>query len=209
MQRPYNDDGLNKIYDLLFCDDADLYRSTTDGRDAYPWSAIFADPIDRPALEKLVGDPDAESRLRMLAANMLGKAGIAITPKHLFGTVVEVGMAEGLDVVAAYEDGTARYINYSGKLIVWETSTSPSDMLIRELMDASQKVVDVIGPWDRERLGPPKTGNVRMTFLVSDGLYFGEGPFDDLARDPMGGPVISSAAELMNFLIGNSAPQSR
>lgn len=209
MHPPYSDHGLNQIYDLLFCDDADLYRSTVESQDTFPWSVIFADPVDRPALEKLVGDPDAESRIRILAANILRNTGIAISPKHLFGTVVEVGMAEGLDVLAAYEDGTARYINYSGKLIVWETSTPPSNMLIKELLDASQSVVDVIGPWDRERLGPPKTGNVRMTFLVSDGSYFGEGPFDDLARDPMGGPVINGAAELMNFLIGNSVPQSR
>jgi hypothetical protein len=36
-----------------------------------------------------------------------------------------------------------------------------------------------------------------MTFLVSDGLYFGEGPFNALQKDPMGGPVLAKATQLV------------
>lgn len=36
-----------------------------------------------------------------------------------------------------------------------------------------------------------------MTFLVSDGLYFGEGRFEALQQDAMAGPVLAKASELL------------
>jgi len=36
-----------------------------------------------------------------------------------------------------------------------------------------------------------------MTFLVSDGLYFGEGPFGALQQDRMAGPVLAKATQLL------------
>ena len=68
-------------------------------------------------------------------------------------------------------------------------------------MAASQNVVDRIGPWDQDRLAPPGENQVRMTFLVSDGLYFGQGPFDVLENDTIGGPVIAKATSLLEALI--------
>ena len=206
---PYRDDGLNKIYELLFCDDAALYRDGHAAADDHPWSVLLALRPDPEALRGVIEDPKVETRPKILAANLLRAAGEPLPPKQLFGVVVEVAMDEGLDVIAAYEDGSARYINYSGRLIVWDAATAESKHLIDQLLRASQVVVDQIGPWGRGRLNPPKAGNVRMSFLVSDGLYFGEGPFNDIAGDPMGGPVINSAAGLMNFLIEHATAQSR
>jgi len=40
-----------------------------------------------------------------------------------------------------------------------------------------------------------------MTFLVSDGLYFGEGPFNALQKDPLGGPVLAKAAQLLQLSV--------
>jgi hypothetical protein len=79
---------------------------------------------------------------------------------------------------------------------------------VGDLFSAAYTLVEQIGPWEGERRPPPTAGNARLTFLVSDGLYFGEGPFDVLARDPMGGPVIDRAAKLMTFLIDNATDQS-
>jgi hypothetical protein len=122
--------------------------------------------------------------------------------------IIEVGLDEGLDVLAAYEDGSARYINHSEKLIVWDATTDESNRLIADLFASARTVVDRIGPWDGTRRPPPTTSNIRLTFLVSNGLYFGEGPFDVLAQDPMAGPVINRATELMNFLVSTTLDQS-
>jgi len=147
--------------------------------------------------------------LKVIAANMLTARGRPAAGRRIFGVIVEVGMDEGLDVLAAYEDGTARYINYSAKLIVWDARTNESDEIIADLFATARPLVDRIGPWDGERREPPTAGNARLTFLVSNGLYFGEGPFSALHGDALGGPVIDGAVKLMTFLIENATDQSR
>lgn len=204
----YKSDSINQIYNLLFCDDIELYRSTTSSV-GYPWTEILQDDAVDSELQKVIDDPQLESRQKLLAANRLRQRGKPLPGRRIFGVVVEVGLEEGLDVLAAYEDGTARYINHSEKLVIWDSKTPESNELVVDLFLAARKVVDAIGPWDRPRLQPPKMGNIRMSFLVSDGLYFGEGPFDVLVKDPMGGPVVDRAAKLMNYLVNAASSQSR
>ena len=194
----YSDPAIDQIYELLFCDELALYRGDPT---AYPWSVLLASPPDVEDLNKLVNDEDIETRPRILAANLLRSMGKPDEGKQLFGVIVEVGLDEGLDTLAAYEDGTARYINYSGSMIVWDTRTKESDELVVDLFAAARNVVEQIGPWEEPRLNRPRAGNIRLSFLVSDGLYFGEGPFEMLAADQIGGPVVAAATSLMQFLI--------
>jgi hypothetical protein len=98
------------------------------------------------------------------------------------------------------------YINYTESMIVWDSKTEESNDLVVDLFLASRNVVEQIGPWDRARLARPAAGNIRMTFLVADGLYFGEGPFEALAKDPIGGPVVAAATKLMQFLVMTARP---
>jgi len=135
---------------------------------------------------------------------LFSNRGIVHPDKELFAVVLEVGLEDGLDTLAAYKDGTARYINQSGKMIIWETRTRESDELIENLFQQAQTVVDKIGPWDDDRKPPPGNGMIRMSFLVGNNLYFGEGPFQALYNDPMGRPVIDGGTKLMQFLIDNS-----
>ena len=187
---------LDPIYDLLFCDGPDEIAALTD-----PTSSDEC-------LKAVFNDPGAGSRKKIATANLLRARGISDTGTELFGVIVEVSMPEGLDVLAVYEDGTARYINYSGKLVVWETVTKDSDKLVNDLFAASRSVVSNIGPWAGERLPPPVEGNARLSFLTADGLYFGEGPFDLLAADPMGGAIIDRAGKFMAFLVEQTLAQS-
>lgn len=208
--KPYSNEGINKIYDLLFCDDLGLYLA--DGQvnlsETYPWRELSQPETSDDDLQRVVEDSALEARQRILAANILNERGSVRAGKRVFAVIVEVARDEGLDVVAAYNDGTARYINFSEKLIVWDARTDESDALIGELFSAARALVEQIGPWDRSRLPPPKAGNARISFLVSDGLYFGEAGFEVLARDQMGGAVIHHAAKLMAFLMQKSMDQT-
>jgi hypothetical protein len=206
--KPYTDEALNRIYDLLFCDDTEAYRAASTSTDP-PWSVLFDRNATNEELHSLIDDNSVETRPKLLASNILLGRGEPLPARRIFGVVVEVGMDEGLDVLAAYEDGTARYLNYSGKIIVWEVGTRESKELVVDLFLAARKVVEQIGPWERKRLPPPTRGNSRISFLVSNGLYFGEAPFETLAKDPLGGRVIDRAAKLMNVLIRNATDQSR
>lgn len=196
---PYKEDGLNKIYNLLFCDDMALYQSGT-STEGYPWDVLFAATPDTDQLIKIVADTMLESRQRILGYKLLAEKNAPVNKKELLAVIVEVALPEGLDVLAAFADGSARYINHAEKLLIWENRTVESNQLIGQLFNESITVVNKIGPWEDARKPFPVDEMVRLSFLVADKLYFGEGPFDVLANDPMGGPVIDAATKLMAYL---------
>jgi hypothetical protein len=115
----------------------------------------------------------------------------------LLGVIVEVPLDGGLDVLAAYADGRVRYINQSGKIAIFEGGPPEVQASAKQLVAASTGLVSRIGPRDRARLPPPVAGHIRITFLVSDGLYFGEGSFKAMQADPMAGPIVRKATELL------------
>ena len=198
--KPYHDAGLNKIYGLLFCDSADLYKSDTQPA-GYPWNILLADNPDLDKLQAITVDETVETRPRILAYNLLLAKGFPVHAKELLGVIIEVAVGDGLDVVAAFSDGTCRYLNHSEKVLVWDTQTDKSNQLVSQLFSDSMNVVNRIGPWDQGRTSYPTEGMIKLSFLVSDGLYFGQGPFGALQNDPMAGPVINSAVQLMTYLI--------
>ena len=201
MYSPYGRADVDFMYNLLFCDDLDLFRNPNLDGDPGPWPMLLADPPDEAALMEFAADDGNEGRLRALAYNRLRRAGAAIPTKQLLGVIVEVPLEQGLDVLAAFSDGGVRYLNQSGKIAVFEGEGTPVADLAKDLLVAARPVVDQIGPWEKPRLPPPVAGNVRITFLVSDGLYFGEGPFGALQADAMAGPVLSHAAGLLRKVV--------
>lgn len=198
MQQPYKKDYLNQFYEQFFCEDYSVYVSA-DEKPVYPFDVLASS--DTAALEKIAADPDMESRVRLLAYRRLASLGIPITEKTLLGVIVEVDMEQGLDTLAVYADGSARLIGQAENMIIWEQRTKESDELISRLFNDSKNVVAMIGPWTEDRLPHPAAGEVRLNFLVSDGYYFGQGPFDVLSKDAMGGPVIATATDLLVFLV--------
>lgn len=198
---PYKNEAINKLYEMLFCDNPKLFKNSIELITLYPWDILLADPINLSDLTKITQDQSLESRMKLLAYNQLRNHGAKIQTNELLGVVVEVALEEGLDVLAAYNDGSARYINYSESVIMLQDSSDQSNRLIQDLFEKSKQVVNQIGPWNQDRLPYPDTGQVRLSFLVSDGLYFGQGPINQLFQDPMGGPVLESASQLMSYLI--------
>ena len=194
---PYESEATNTIYNLLFCDDLSLYRSEFEGKAEGPWKVLFATPPNARDLLALATTSSEQSRLRILAFNALDQKTAGTHPGELLGVVIEAGLDDGLDTLAAYKDLSARYINHSEKMIVWETNEPGLDEKIRSLLAASERVVEKIGPWNKARLPPPVKGLMRMTFLVSDGLYFGQGPMEALQIDPLAAPVVATATQLL------------
>ena len=155
-------------------------------------------------LRRILEMPDLESRHYLQAWHFLRELGESPTDrdaKRLYGVVVEVALDEGLDIVAAYADHTARYLNYSGAAIVWERPNESLDQAIDSLLAAGRMVAAQIGPGEGPRPAAPPKGQVRISMLVPSGLHFGQGPFDALSGDPLGGPVIAAAMQLMQSLI--------
>jgi hypothetical protein len=42
---------------------------------------------------------------------------------------------------------------------------------------------------------------VRLTFVVSDGLYYCEGSFAELQRDTVAGPLLQRATEVLELIV--------
>ena len=201
---PYKDESTNLIYNLLFCDNLDLYKSNTEPQYKYPFDKLFSDNNSIDDFKNIINDSSIDTRIKILAYNKLGANGYKIDNKELLAVIVEVGLDKGLDVLASFSDGTARYINQSGKILIWETTDKTSNKLTKDLFVKSKQVVDKIGPWDKPRRPHPTKGNVRITFLVSDGLYFGEAPTNVLFNDPMASPALLAATDLMKYLTEKS-----
>lgn len=197
LHHPYKESHVNFLYNLLFCDDLTLLKNNRAEQETDLWRTLLEKPADKAALIKVASDGNAEGRMRAFAYNRLRSMGVAVPSKKLLGVIVEVPLEEGLDVLAAFSDGGVRYLNQSGKVAVFEGGDTSVAELAKELISIAQPIVSKIGPWEQQRLPPPEMGNVRITFLVSDGLYFGEGPFDVLRRDSMAGPVIAKATQLL------------
>lgn len=182
----------------------DPWRSFAEARRAFESN----DPAAAAApLRRVLSTPALESRHYLQAWHHLRAVGERLDAghaKHLYGVVVEVSMPGGLDLLAAYEDGTARYYNYSGAGVVWERPDASLDAAVSALLEAGRTLVEQTGPWEGERPPAPRDGDVRVSLLTPSGLHFGQGPFDALASDQLGGPVIAAATRLMQELIAKT-----
>ncbi len=202
---PYKDNSTNVFYNLLFCDNLSLYRQTTPQPYVYPFDLLFSETSSATDFQKIINDSSSDSRIKILAYNRQFANGQIPNKKELLAVIVEVGLENGLDVLASFNNGTARYINQSEKILVWETTTDKTaNELTDNLFSKCREIVNKIGAWDKPRKPQPIMGNARISFLVSDGLYFGEGPMNILFSDPMAGPALTKATELMKYITENS-----
>jgi hypothetical protein len=157
-------------------------------------------------LQSIVQRSKLESRHYLQAWFGLRELGQAPPPgqaKHVYGVVVDVPVEDGLDTLAAYEDGTARYINFRGAVIIWEAPDAQLKDPIEKLLSTARTLAKLIGPWEGPR-PPMAPGMARISLLTPSGLHFGQAPFEALMGDSMAAPLISAATELMQALIALS-----
>jgi hypothetical protein len=202
---PYRNPAANSIYHLLFADDLAAFAPRT-GDPPAPWqTTLFGNPVAAHAVQALAEDATAEGRVRALAYEWLRGHGEAVAPRILLGAIVEVPLDNGLDVLAAYVDGGVRYLHHSGRMMFFEGTVPALQPYVRDVLAAAQAIVARIGPWEEPRRPPPQAGHVRLSFLVSDGLYFGEGPVETLSHDPLAGPLLARATALLQQVVALDA----
>lgn len=201
---PYKEGSINLIYNLLFCDNLDLYKEHTKELHNFPFNVLFSANSLEIDLQKIIDDTNSDPRLKVLAYKKQFALGYKPIKKELLAVIVEIGLDNGLEVLASFNDGSARYINQTEKILVWEATDEKSKIMTRDLFLKSQNIINQIGAWDKPRRPAPTKGNARITFLVSDELYFGEGTIDVLFNDSLARPALMSAAELMRYIAEKS-----
>ncbi len=151
-------------------------------------------------LQKITEMPQLEPRHYLQAWHFLRQLGVnppADKAKIVYGVIVEVGMKDGADIVAAYSNHTARYLHHTGGGVIWEGPDRSLDAEMEALLRAGQAVADKIGPWDQARPAAPRADHVRLNMLTPSGLHFGYGAWETLSREPMGKAIIDPATQLM------------
>lgn len=196
--RPYRQDSINHIYNLLFCDDPALYRN---GRQKGALAEVLSETVTGETLQRVANDLDVESRVRVLAFNRMRAMNLPVPDKRLLGAIIEVPQDGGLDVLAVFEDKRLRYINQSENVAVFEETPPQIAQKANEMLRHARLVVNEINPADEPRRPPPRGDAARLTFLVSDGLYFGEGDYDVLMQDGLAAPVLGTASQLLVMVV--------
>ncbi len=203
------------IREVLFGDEPleKIGAITQDAAENSPWACFAAAALrqaegDVPgaiaALRQVLQFRDQEVRLFLQAWHCL--RGFDQQPPEALavyaqGILVEVALERGLDIVAAYADGSARYINYSGAAIVWDTRDADIDRLVSELLSVGQSIVEVTDVWDGPRPLAPAAGLVRINVLTFSGLHLGQGSFQSISQDGLGGLALRGAFDLMQMLL--------
>ena len=201
---PYTQPHVNFIYNLLFCDSIELFRRQGPQADVEPWPGVLAEAPSLELLEKIGGDDAQESRLRALACRRLHAAGRPVAARHLFGVVVEVPLSHSLDVLAAYADGSVRYINQSGKLSIFDGGPLRVVALGKNLVAAARPLAQCTGQADA-RMPPPRDDKMRLSMIASDGCCVAEGRFGALQKDALSGAIVGAALALLQTVVESTA----
>ena len=102
---PYKDSSANLIYNLLFCDNLNLYKANTTPPFTYPFDILFSEISSLTDLQKIIADSNSDPRVKILAYNKLLASGQKPENKVLLAVIVEVGLDNGLDVLASFSNG--------------------------------------------------------------------------------------------------------
>ena len=150
-----------------------------------------------------------ETRVRLQAWSLARRAGVPLAgdAHRIRAVIVDMGLEDGVDTVAAFEDGSARYLNQAGGGIFWEVGQADGGDVrsaIAALLEAGQRVVDATGPLDSERPDAPSNGVAEIWLLTDGGIHLGMGPADVIGRDRLGGPVLGAAFQLMTTLMART-----
>lgn len=141
-----------------------------------------------------------ESRCVLQAWTFLRAAGTEPAPDEatvVHGVLCEVPAGGGHDVLAAYRDGSARYLNHSGRAAVVEEPWQETF----ELVWAAAPLGEVIGVWEQPELPDVPDGHGRVLLLTPGGFRFGQGPADQLFADPTAGAVLAAATPLLQRIV--------
>ena len=197
------DDATCQIYELLFCDDVQLFSAI---EDVFP--ALFAKNPSKAELLKIAKDKKVESRVRILAYRRLKEINAVPAIQEILGVVVEYNQeiddGKGLDTIAVYPDGNIRYINYTGKMAFAEGDVFIEQIgkkSFQDIFKLSKKITKEVAPYEKKRLPPPSSSNARITVLVNGDIYFIQKSADEMFSDELTGSILGDASMLLQFMM--------
>jgi hypothetical protein len=119
----------------------------------------------------ILGLPNVETRIQLWvwsALRELGEQPDIKSGEEILGVVMEVPMRGAYDTLAAYRDGSARYLNFSGSAIFWDKP----DLQIKSLCEGliASTIPERSRAVQRQNTALPKSGT-QITLLTRSGMY--------------------------------------
>lgn len=158
-------------------------------------------------LKHLLDKAKLDTRGRLIAWNCLRALGQQPDPAskdQVQGIVIEVPDPDGPDVLAAYADGSVRYLSPDNKVTTWDGQPGPVTDRVAQMIGDAQKVVATV-PLTETR--PALKTKVRLTLLTFNGMRSTE---EDATALRSGGrplsPVFTTAASTIVALARVSSP---
>ena len=153
--------------------------------------------------------PDIESRHVLQAWHFLRLHGVEPPDdeaRQVLGGVVEVPVAGKHDLLAAYADGSVRYLNHGGDVAAVEPSADlpKVSQLIGIYLAMADNIARVAGTWDQPSLPPVPPGHGRVMALTPGGLRFGQGPEEQLRAQQMPRDMLDAATLLLQQVVAAS-----
>ena len=147
-----------------------------------------------------------EARVRLWAWHNLRQLGKYPSPdlaRQVLGVIIEVPYEDRLDVVAAYADGTARYINHQGGMIVWDRQ---DEIITPRVMSVIRETQPYGAPQEDRLDEPVAPDEVRLNVLTPGGIYVWQGiPSQNEALSK----VFVQMADLLRALVQATMEQRR
>ncbi len=143
-------------------------------------------------LRGVLETPNLETRIQLWTWTALRELGTMPDSKsagEVLGVVIEMPSGGAYDTLAAYVDGSARYLNFSGKGIFWDQADPTVKSLCQKFIDSTIPASGRAKP--RPSLLLPKSG-AQVTLLTRAGIY----AFSDPPES-----VVGAGAALMMELI--------
>lgn len=180
----------------------------------YPWVLLAAafvklrmnEPAEAGRLLRAVTLISNEARLRLWAWHNLRQIGKYPSPelaRQVLGVVIEVPFQDRVDVLAAYADGSARYINHQGGMIVWDRL---DEVITPLVMNVIRDAHPVGSPQEDRDDDPIRPDEARLSMLTPGGIYVWQGV---PAENPSLSHTFAGMADLLRALVQIAMEQRR
>ncbi|HEX9019537.1 MAG TPA: hypothetical protein VF806_10130 [Anaerolineaceae bacterium] len=185
----------------------------------YPWMLMAAAQVklkmeetaEAGRLLRAVTLLSSDARLRLWAwhnLRLLGKYPSPDLGRQVLGVIIEVPFEERMDTLAAYADGTARYINHQGGVIVWDrVDETITPLVMAVIRESAQDKMAPLGALQEERVEAPiPDGAVRLNLLTPAGIYVWQGAPSEA---PAQARIFTGMADLLRALVQVTVEQRR
>ena len=153
-------------------------------------------------LREIVEMPEPHSIDSAYAWRFYRELGGTVPPEvanDVLGVVVENMIGERrLDIVAAYADQSALYHSHCGAGVIVEYDHELPELEgpLSALLEATRVLPQQTKPSETFP-EPPPTESIRLTAITPGGLVRGEPTEGDIENDPVTGPIVRAAVDLM------------